>query len=238
MNKCVKFFISGLLCFLMSACASISNAPTAAQRTYNQFDTAIVNIGDQNKACTEKFWSTAPHLKKIFIDTDFIPESIKTDKSHIKNADKAKLKNIIDGTDDCISKTVNRLNSYPMYQVNKFGPLVADGWQLDREIRQKFLDGKITVSEAAQSSRNVFQYRDAVWRKTHQNVVAALDQQHFQQLQAEAAMWQAVGDGFQDYSQKQQQYQNAYNQRQQENRPVHTQCSWNAGVMNCTSYQY
>ena len=209
---------------------------TTAQNTYNQFDSAIVNAGDAYDVCADKLWSTAPHLKKVFlIDSKTISQSVKSDKSYIKSADKKALKKIIEGNDTCTSQLVNRLNSYPLYHVNKFGPLVAEGWELNREIRQNFLNGKITVAQAAESSLNVFKYRDVIWRQTHQNVVNTLNQSHFQEKQAQAAMWQAMGAGFNDYDQQQ---QSAYNQQQPVNKPVHTQCRWDGGVMNCSSYQY
>lgn len=244
MNKYVKISISGLLCFLMTACASISNTPTAAQKTYNSMDMELGRIMDSAGNCTKAAWNldndwkNLEKYKRIFDATEkSIPSDIANDKSYIVKADKKSFEQVLGKQKVCYQNLQNSIYSSNSPYVRSFAPNVNELAQFNIDIKTKFLKREINTHQAAESYKNAYAYLDRGWQANFQNNVNQLDQQHFQQLQAEAAMWQTMGSTFQNYNQQQQAYQNSYNQ-QQVNKPVHTQCRWDAGVMNCSSYQY
>lgn len=123
-------------------------------------------------------------------------------------------------------------NSMPPLRTN----IVIEDRDLKSEVYKKYLEGKITGGQAAVSLDNISDSLQAKADNHNQTIISQLNQHHFQEQQAQAVMWQAIGAGFQDYSNQQQQYQNTYNQQQQMNKTVYTQCRWNGGVMDCTSF--
>lgn len=201
-------------------------------------ETTLSNIGAEIETCNNAAWDAQPRLKKIlFVSKSDNPQKAKSNPDYIRKSDKQAMSELIETSKNCRERGQEKINNNPDYYVRSFAPIAQESTDLRNDIYTKYLNGKITGGEASSSLENVIQYLVKKWEDHQRTIVNQLDQQHFQQLQSEAAMWQAMGSTFQNYNQQQQAYQNSYNQ-QQANKPVHTQCRWDAGVMNCSSYQY
>ncbi|OFW88504.1 MAG: hypothetical protein A3J37_07400 [Alphaproteobacteria bacterium RIFCSPHIGHO2_12_FULL_45_9] len=201
-------------------------------------EATLSNIGAEIETCNNAVWDTQPRLKKIlFVSKSDNPTKTKANPDYIRMSDKQVMSQLIETSRNCRDRGQEKIKNNPDYYVRSFAPIAQESTDLRNNIYTKYLHEKITGGEAASSLENVIQYLVKKWEDHQRAIISQLDQQHFQQLQSEAAMWQAMGSTFQNYNQQQQAYQNSYNQ-QQVNKPIHTQCRWDADVMNCSSYQY
>jgi hypothetical protein len=218
----------GIAALSLAACTT-----TSAQQTYNSGEQTLSNIGAEMKSCTSVVWSSAPELKNVLsLENSQNPQKVRNNKSYIKQEDKNPMSSLADKMSQCRERGQEKIESSPDYYVRSFAPISQESIDLRNDVFQRYLKGEITGGAAASSLENVHKYLIRRWEDQQQKMVGQLNQQHFQEKQAQAAMLQAIGSGFQDYSNQQQQY---YRQ-QQANRPVHTQCQWVGGVMSCTSY--
>lgn len=232
MNAFKILFIAPII-LILSSCMT-----TSAQQTYNSAEATLSNIGAEIKTCNNAVWNSAPELESIlFVDKSSDPRKAKNNKAFIKNVDKKTMSQLMEKSKQCRERGYAKIQSHPDYYVRSFAAISQESIDLRHDVYKKYLNSEITGGAAASSLENIHQYLVTKWKGQQQQVASQLNEQHFQEKQAQAAMLQSIGAGFQDYSDQQQQYQNTYNQ-QQINKPVHTQCRWNAGVMDCTSYQY
>ena len=225
------------LCVLV-AVAVTGCMTTSAQRTYNSMDTTLSNIGAEMKACVTSVWSAEPELENtLSIKTAENPSIVRNNKSFIKKADEKAVTALMNDMKQCRERGHGKIQNHPDDLVRSFAPISESSIQLRHDVFQKYLNGEISAGSAASSLENVRLHLIEQWTDHEQKIIAQLNQLHFQEKDAQAAMLQSIGAGFQDYSHQQHQSRNTHNQSQV-NRPVHTQCRWNAGVMDCTSYKY
>lgn len=231
--KFLKIITALPVIIFLSGCVT-----TAAQQTYNSAETTLSNIGAEIKSCTNSVWNSEPKLKNaLSVENSKDPQKTKNNKSYISQSDKKSMTALIDKMNQCRERGQEKIENSSDYYVRSFAPISQESIDLRNEVFERYLKSEITAGAAASSLENIHQYLIRRWEDQQQRVANQLNQQHFQQQQAQAAAWQAIGASFQNYSRQQQQYQNSYNQ-QQISKPLHTQCRWDAGVMNCTSYQY
>lgn len=210
---------------------------TAAQRTYNSYGETLSRYAATRAACFQEAESSNPAFKAVFEKNESgFTDKAKKNKSYISKSDKKDFGNVISELEKCREHHLNQIRTSSDPYVRSFANLVIEDKDLKSEVYKKYLEGKITGGQAATSLDNISVSLQAKADGHNQAIISQLNQQHFQEQQTQAAMWQAIGAGFQDYSNQQQQYQNTYNQQQQMNKTVYTQCRWNAGVMDCTSF--
>lgn len=206
---------------------------TAAQRTYNSYGETLSRYAATRAACIKEAQSSTPAFEAIFENNESgFTDRAKKNKSYILKSDKKDFGNVIGELGKCREHHFNQVRTSSDAYVRSFANFVLEEKDLKNEVYKKYLEGKITSGQAATSLDNISVSLQAKADSHNQDIINQLNQHHFQEKQAQAAMWQAIGAGFQDYSNQQQQY----HQQQQANRPVHTQCQWIGGVMNCTSY--
>jgi len=230
MTKPSHIIITLFATSLLSACMT-----TSAQQTYNSAEARLSNIGAEIKTCNNAVWNSAPELESIlFADKSSNPRQVKNNKAFIKNADKKTMSELMEKSKQCRERGYTKIQSHPDYYVRSFAPISQESIALRHDVYKKYLNGEITGGAAASSLENIHQYLVARWRGQQEQVANQLNEQHFREKHAQATMLQSIGASFQNYSdQNQQDYQ-----QQRTNKPVHTQCRWNAGVMDCTSYKY
>lgn len=229
--KILKFLLIGVVSASLAGCVT-----TAAQQTYNSAETTLSNIGAEIKSCTNSAWNSEPKLENILsIENSKDPQKTRSNKSYISPSDKEAMTALVGKMNQCRERGQEKIENSPDYYVRSFAAISQESIDLRNDVFQRYLNGEITGGAAASSLKNIHQHLIRRWEDQQQRVANQLNQQHFQQQQAQAAAWQAIGAGFQNYSYQQQQYQNTYNQQQMK-MPIRTECRWNAGVMNCTSY--
>lgn len=233
----IKFTSFYLLCFLISACSSISNAPTTVQQTYNDMDYAIGRINTSAQKCIDDVTKESPAYESVFeTNGNEFTERALSSKKYIQKTQKKSLQETFDKISACRNNKISQIQNSSNEFVRSFTYIVMDEKALKDDVYKNYINGKITGGQAATSIDNIGKALQAKSDYQYQIGLNALNRQHFQQLQSEAAMWQAMGSTFQNYNQQQQAYQNTYNQHQQIKMPVHTSCQWNGGILNCTSY--
>jgi hypothetical protein len=226
--KFLRTPLIGITVLSLAACTT-----TSAQQTYNSGEQTLSNIGAEMKSCTSAAWNFAPELKNILsLEDSQNPQKVRNNKSYIRQDHKKSMSSLADKMNQCREHGQEKIENSPDYYVRSFAPISQESIDLRNDIFQRYLSGKIPSGAAASSLENVHKYLIARWEDQQQKMVGQLNQQHFQEKQAQAAMWQAIGAEFENHNNRQQQY----NQRQQVNKPVHTQCHWNGGIMVCSSY--
>lgn len=230
--KLLKTTLVGFIALSLSACM------TTAQRTYNGYGEKLSQYASTRRACFKEAEGSNPAFEAVFAKNgaDFT-DGAKKNKSYISKSNKKDFENVVAELEKCREHHLNQVKTSNDPYVRSFTNIVIEDKDLKGEVYRKYIEGKITGGQAVTSLDNISNSLQAKADSHNQVLINQLNQQHFQEKQAQAAMLQSIGAGFQDYSSQQQQYQHTYNQ-QQVNKPVHTQCRWNAGVMDCASYQY
>ena len=201
-------------------------------------DYAIGQINASAQKCIDDATKETPAYEAVFeTNGDDFTERALSSKKYVQKSEKKSLQAAFDKISECRNNKISQIQNSNNEFVRSFTYIVMDEKALKNDVYKNYINGKITGGQAATSIDNIGKALQAKSDYQYQIGVDALNRQHFQQLQAEAAMWQAMGSTFQNYNHQQQAYQNSYNQ-QQVNKPVHTQCRWDSGVMNCSSYQY
>ncbi len=224
-----KYLLIAIAGLSLSACAA-TTTKTAAQQRYDSMASVLDSLGTQSVSCLNAVTVAHPEADKIFsLDN----------KSRIKKTDKKTESARLSEFMQCREREYEQTKSNPDYYVRSFAPILKESIDLRADVYKKYMDGEITGSEGYSSLKNISDYLGSKWDAHNQEIVDNLNQQHFQQLQAQAAtqalMFQTIGAGFQDYNRQQQQF-NQQRQANQINMPVRTQCRWDGGVMNCTSW--
>lgn len=236
MQTSLRTIIIGALCLFINGCvvpvSTQSSSPE--QQAYNQMDIELSVIGVKTKACLDNAWAKAPSLK----DKLRSKNSIVADDDYIQNKEKNAFSKIIAEEGECRGNSFRQIAGSTAPYVRSFAAISSDATTLRKEVYDKYLNGQITTNQARSSLNNISDMLTTQWDTQYKIVVSELNQKQAQRQQNQTIMLQAINQGFQDHNQRQQDYQEAYNKQQQINKPVHTQCRWNAGVMDCTSYQY
>lgn len=228
--KLLKTTLVGFIALSLSACM------TTAQRTYNGYGEKLSQYASTRRACFKEAEGSNPAFEAVFAKNgaDFT-DGAKKNKSYISKSDKKDFENIVAELEKCREHHLNQVRTSSDPYVRSFANIVVEDKDLKGEVYRKYIEGKITGGQAVTSLDNISDSLQAKADSHNQTIINQLNQQHFQEQQAQSAMWQAIGAGFQDYSNQQQQYQNTYNQ-QQVRMPVHTSCQWVGNVMNCSSF--
>ncbi len=228
-----------ILRFLFALLASVSltacTTTTAAQRTYNSYTGELNQYVSAKITCINAASVSSPAFNKIFEwNGSSYTDKAKKNKSYISRSNKKDFEKVISEIEKCRERYLDQVQTSSDSYVRSFASIVSEDKNLRSEVYKKYLGGKITVGQASTSFDNISNSLQAKSDNQQQMIVNQLNQQDFQEKQAQAAMLQAIGAGFNDYSNQQQQY---YQQRQQNSpRSVYTQCQWVGNIMSCTSF--
>lgn len=229
----LKLTLIGITALSLASCTT-----TSAQQTYNEMEFALNDIGNSMEKCTEEVSKTSPAYKSVFEieNGEFTSRAFKN-KKYVQKSDKKPMQETIDSLLACRENSISRIQNHNNEHVRSFTYLALEAKTLKGEVYKKYINGEITGGQAVTSLQNISKSLEVKWNDQYQIQLGALNRQHFQQQQAQAAMWQAMGSTFQNYNQQQQQYYQQRQAAQQQIRmPVHTSCQWNGGIMNCTSF--